>query len=106
MDGKVKIWDFFRLKLINTILIEDSPALSNLIVNGVNLFAFTTSKLSLMIYDILTLKRIRKFDNIASNTITSICFSHDSRWIVTSSTDKSLKVWDLLTASLIDWISF
>lgn len=106
MDGKVKIWDFFRLRIMNTISIEDSPALSNLIVNGVNLFAFTTSKLSLMVYDFLTLKRIRKFEDVATNTITSICFSHDSRWIVTSSMDKSLKVWDLLTASLIDWISF
>ena len=106
MDGKIKIWDFFRLKLMNTIEVEELPALSNLIVNGVNLFAFTTSKLSLMVYDVSTLKRIRVFDNIATNTITSICFSHDSRWIISTSMDKSLKVWDLLTSSLIDWVSF
>lgn len=106
MDGKVKIWDFFRLKLMHTISIEDVGALSNLIANSVNLFAFTTSNLSLIVYDALTLKCIRRFDNIATNAITSICFSHDSKWIVTASMDKSLKVWDLLTASLVDWISF
>lgn len=106
MDGHVKIWDFFRLKLIHDIVIEDSMALSNLVINNVNLFAFTTSSLSLMVYDFQTLKCIRKFDNIATNAITSICFSHDSRWVVTASMDKSLKVWDLLTASMVDWVSF
>lgn len=106
MDGVVKIWDFFRLKLINTITVENTPALSNLVVNGMNLFAFTTSNLSLMVYDILTFKCIRKFDHIATNSITGICFSYDSKWIITASMDKSLKVWDLLTASLIDWVAF
>lgn len=53
-----------------------------------------------------TMKLIRKFENIHENAITGLCFSHDSKWLITTSMDKSLKVWDLLTSSLIDWIKF
>jgi U3 small nucleolar RNA-associated protein 21 len=106
MDGKVKIWDFFRLGLMRTIEIDDSAALYNLTMDSVNLFAFTTSSLNLFVYDALTLKCIRRFDNIATNAITSVCFSFDSKWVITASMDKSLKVWDLLTASLVDWVQF
>jgi U3 small nucleolar RNA-associated protein 21 len=38
MDGQVKMWDFFQLKLIQTITIDDSAALYNLTMNSVNLF--------------------------------------------------------------------
>lgn len=106
MDGTVKIWDFYRLKLMHTITMEDSVALANLTVSNANLFCFTTSDLSLFVYDFQTMKCIRRFDNIASNAITSVCFSHDSKWVITASMDKSLKVWDLLTATLVDWIVF
>ncbi len=30
----------------------------------------------------------------------------DSKWLMCSSLDKSLKVFDILTGSLIDWIQF
>lgn len=36
MDGQVKIWDFFQLKLVQTIPIDDSAALYNLNINSVN----------------------------------------------------------------------
>ena len=49
---------------------------------------------------------MRKFDNIHDNAVTGCCFSFDSKWIITTSMDKSLKVWDLLTSTLIDWVAF
>lgn len=105
MDGNLKVWDFFKLKLIKCLEIGDG-VLGNLVKDGGNLFCFTSSSLNLYVYDFHTMKCIRRFESIANNAITSLCFSHDSKWIVTASMDKSLKVWDLLTATLIDWIVF
>lgn len=107
MDGKLKIWDFFKLELLRTITIEDSAALNNLEMNSTQtLFAFSTSSLNVEIYDLDTLKCIRRFEQVANNAITSLSFSFDSKWIITASMDKSLKVWDLLTATMVDWVEF
>jgi len=44
---------------------------------------------------------------VAANKITDLCFSQpDCKWLISSSLDKSLKVFDILTGSLIDWIQF
>jgi U3 small nucleolar RNA-associated protein 21 len=44
---------------------------------------------------------------VAENKITDLCFSKpDSKWLLCSSLDKSLKVFDILTGSLIDWVRF
>lgn len=69
MDGEVRIWDFFKLGLMHKIVpgrfnAEESDlttsssksSLYNLTLDSVNLFAFTTSSLSLFVYDVLTLK--------------------------------------------------
>jgi WD40 repeat protein len=111
MDGTIKLWDFLTLKVMNTIEVGEGATLSHLDVNSVNNMSVIANKsdksgISLLVYDIKTLKNIRKFDEIATNTITSTCFSHDSKWVITASMDKSIKVWDLLTARLVDWVSF
>ena len=53
------------------------------------------------------LKTVRVFQEASTNKITDICFSKpDSKWLLCSSLDKTIKVFDLLTGSLIDWIKF
>ena len=53
------------------------------------------------------LKSVRVFEEASENKITDICFSKpDSKWLLCSSLDKTIKVFDLLTGSLIDWIKF
>lgn len=106
-DGKIKLWDFYKAKHIKTFSLE-SP-IENLVYNRKNdLVAVSTSDLSVSILNIKNgLKRVRCFDNVAQNKITDICFSQpDSKWLLCSSLDKSLKVFDILTGSLIDWIQF
>lgn len=54
-----------------------------------------------------SLKKVREFDQAADNKITDICFSQpDSKWLICSSLDKSIRVWDILTGVLIDWVEF
>ena len=38
--------------------------------------------------------------------VTDMAFSSDARWIVTSSLDKTVKVWHVPTGNLIDHIGF
>ena len=53
-----------------------------------------------------SLSVVRKFENAAENKITDLGFSHDARWLLSSSLDRSVRVWDIVTGSLIDWIKF
>ena len=50
---------------------------------------------------------MREFYEVADNRITDLCYSKpDGRWLLVSSLDKSLKIFDIITGSLIDWIKF
>ena len=66
-----------------------------------NLLAISLDDLNIEIIDIMTRKIVRKFLNCHQNPITDITFSQDSRWLITSSLDKTVKVWDVPTGSLI-----
>ena len=105
LDMTVKLWDFFRAKLMKTY--QHTYSIDNLVYNRVNdLVAISSSDLSLTLLNAKTgLKKVRSFAQIASNKITDLCFSYpDCRWLLCSSLDKSIRVWDILTGSLVDWI--
>jgi len=41
-----------------------------------------------------------------TNRITDVCLSGDGRWVSTASADRSLRIYDIPTARLIDWVRF
>jgi len=50
---------------------------------------------------------VRSFAHAASNKITDICFSQpDQRWLICSSLDRCVRVWDIVTGLLVDWLRF
>lgn len=107
LDSTIKQWDFYRKELIKTFSC-DYPV-ENLVYNKLNdLIAFSTSDLTLSIINARSgLKKVRQFEHAANNKITDICFSlPDSKWVICSSLDKCVRVWDILTGSLVDWIQF
>ena len=71
-----------------------------------DLLAISLSDLTVTILNIKNgMKKVRDFTNVFENRITDICFSKpDSKWLIVSSLDKSIKVFDILTSCLIDWI--
>ena len=106
-DKTIKLWDFYRSKLVKTYHC-DYPV-NKIAYNRQNdLVAFTCSDLSLTLLNAKTgLKKVRHFPNAADNKITDICFSQpDSKWLISCSMDCSIKVWDIVTGSLVDWIKF
>lgn len=107
LDKTVKLWDFYRAKLISTF--DTQYPISNLCYNRFNdLVAFSSTDLSITLLNARTgLHQVRKFENAANNKITDICFSQpDQRWLICSSLDKCIRVWDIVTGSLIDWLKF
>ena len=73
-----------------------------------DLVAFSTSDLSITLLNAKSgLKKVRYFPNAAENKINDICFSQpDSKWLLCSSMDCSIRVWDIVTGSLVDWVRF
>jgi U3 small nucleolar RNA-associated protein 21 len=107
LDHDIKLWDFYRKKLVKTFSHE--YPIDNLCYNRKNdLIAISSSDLSLTILNVKSgLKKVREFPLVSQNKITDLCFSQpDSKWLICTSLDKSLKVFDILTGSLIDWIKF
>ena len=72
------------------------------------MIAISMSDLSVSILNVKGgLKLVRSFPNAANNKITDLCFSRpNSKWLLCSSLDKSIRIYDILTGSLIDWIQF
>ena len=46
------------------------------------------------------------FENAFKSPVIALCFTDDSRHLIVSSADGTLKVFDLLTSSLVDWLQF
>ena len=70
------------------------------------LLAISLEDRSLEIMDIITRNVVRKFFDIHLDLVTDMTFSSDARWIITSSLDKTIKVWHVPTGNLIDHIAF
>lgn len=107
LDRTVKLWDFYRAKLLKTFVCEFP--VSNLTYNKLNdLVAFSSSDLSITLLNAKNgLQKVRSFPNAANNKITDICFSQpDQRWLICSSLDRCIRVWDIVTGLLVDWFRF
>lgn len=80
-----------------------------MVYNKINdLVAFSLADRSVIIANSKTgLKKVRVFEKAAKDDITDICFSQpDSKWILVSSLDSCIRVYDILTGFLIDWVKF
>lgn len=103
-DGKIKFWDFLTGRLMHEL--DWAPMTYPTMARyhpASNLLVFTCDDNSVRVVDIETKKMIREFWG-PQDTITDICFSSDGRWIIASSMDSIIRVWDLPTSHLIDAI--
>lgn len=110
LDGTIKQWDFYRATLIKSINMA-SP--QHLVYNRMNdLVAISTSNLEVKVLNsnssstqaTTKLTLVRSIKDAATNQVTDMGFSNDGKWLLLSSLDKCIRVWDLLTGTLIDWI--
>lgn len=104
-DGKVKFWNFATGTLLHEI--DWYPMVKILSLRyhpNSDLIALSCDDGSLRVLDITTRKLIRELWATRSTPLTTIdyTFSSDGRWIISASSDSTVRVWDLPTGHLID----
>ena len=102
-DGSVKLWDFEERRLLHTF--ETGSPVTQMQLNRDNsLLAVCCDDLKMRVYDVSSRRLVREFEG-HTNCITDVCLSSDGRWALTASADRSLRIYDIPTARLIDWVS-
>lgn len=67
------------------------------------LLAAVVDDYTIQLVDVVNLKLVRKFDG-HTDRITDLSFSEDGKWLVSSSMDGSLRIFDVILARQIDAI--
>lgn len=102
VDGFVKFWNFKentkttigRIKMPESVVMFRGHRESSML-------CVVLEDFSIYIIDYDTKKIVRKFIGHTA-PITDACFSPDSRWLITSSMDCTIRTWDIPTSYLID----
>lgn len=72
------------------------------IISG--LLATVADDLVIRLFDVVAQRLARKFEG-HSDRITDACFSEDGKWLLSSSMDGTLRIWDVILARQIDAIN-
>ena len=63
--------------------------------------ATVADDLVIRLFDAIALRMVRKFEG-HTDRITDLCFSEDGKWLLSSSMDGTLRIWDVILARQID----
>ncbi|TYI67508.1 hypothetical protein E1A91_D08G022700v1 [Gossypium mustelinum] len=100
--GDIKVWDFKGCYVKSSW--EIGCTVVKIVYNRLNgLLATVTDDLVIRLYDVVALRMVRKFEG-HTDRITDLCFSEDGKWLLSSSMDGSLRIWDVVLARQIDAI--
>ncbi|PON41112.1 Guanine nucleotide-binding protein, beta subunit [Parasponia andersonii] len=101
-QGDIKVWDFKGRELKSRW--EVGCAVVKIVFNRLNgLLATVADDLVIRLYDVVALRMVRKFEG-HTDRITDMCFSEDGKWLLSSSMDGTLRIWDVILARQIDAI--
>lgn len=103
LDCKLKFWDIYQSTLLKTIELDGIPTLLELNRDN-DLIAIGLLNSEVHVYDKSSFKLVRQFKN--GGKIKDLCFSKDGKWLITVSDDKSLKIFDVLSSNLVEWVEF
>ncbi|CAJ2665196.1 unnamed protein product [Trifolium pratense] len=101
-QGDIKVWDFKERVLKSRWDIGCSVV--KIVYHRYNgLLATVADDLIIRLFDVVALRLVRKFEG-HTDRITDLCFSEDGKWLISSSMDGSLRIWDVILARQIDAI--
>ena len=116
IDGNMKLWRLKTKTLLSSISVYDSVTntsniqISKTIVHrdsGLLALALTDYTLRIYDFDTMNFKCIRSFtDHSHTNEITALAFMPDARWLLSTSLDKTMRIWDIPSGQLIDTMDF
>ncbi|KAM7486461.1 hypothetical protein LguiA_002470 [Lonicera macranthoides] len=101
--GDMKVWDFKGRELKSRW--DVGCAVVKIVYHRSNgLLATVADDLVIRLYDVVAQRIVRKFEGHADR-ITDVCFSEDGKWLLSSSMDGTLRIWDVILARQIDAIN-
>uniref|UniRef100_A0A0E0HU36 Uncharacterized protein n=1 Tax=Oryza nivara TaxID=4536 RepID=A0A0E0HU36_ORYNI len=99
--GDIKVWDFKSCKLKSRLDIGKSVTkIAYHRANG-SLLATVADDMVLILFDTVAMKMVRRFEG-HTDRVTDLCFSEDGKWLISSSMDGTLRIWDISLARQID----
>lgn len=99
-QGDIKVWDFKGCELKSRWDVGCSVV--KIVFNRLNgLLATVADDLVIRLFDVVALRMVRKFEG-HSDRVTDMCFSEDGKWLLSSSMDGTLRIWDVILARQID----
>uniref|UniRef100_A0A0E0Q0R7 Uncharacterized protein n=1 Tax=Oryza rufipogon TaxID=4529 RepID=A0A0E0Q0R7_ORYRU len=112
--GDIKVWDFKSCKLKSRLDIGKSVTkiayhranefyaqLTVLSYFMSGLLATVADDMVLILFDTVAMKMVRRFEG-HTDRVTDLCFSEDGKWLISSSMDGTLRIWDISLARQID----
>uniref|UniRef100_A0A2P2KH70 Uncharacterized protein MANES_18G125600 n=1 Tax=Rhizophora mucronata TaxID=61149 RepID=A0A2P2KH70_RHIMU len=102
--GDIKVWDFKGRELKSRW--EVGCSLVKIVYHRLNgILATVADDLIIRLFDVVALRLVRKFEG-HTDRITDLCFSEDGKWLLSSSMDGTLRIWDVILARQIDamWV--
>ncbi|KFM26597.1 putative WD repeat-containing protein [Auxenochlorella protothecoides] len=98
-DGALRTWDFKRCGLTGELGV--GAAVQRLACHPASgLVAVAPADLMLRIYDVEAQRLVRRFEGHLDR-VTDLQFSEDCRWLLSSSMDGTLRVWDIPGSQLL-----
>ena len=105
IDGVVCFWEFRGSRSLLGSIEFGSPISCVNLCSDSGLLAVACDDLSVLVVDVDAERSVRRFSG-HSNRITDMAFSVSGRDLVTASMDASVRVFDVVSGSLIDWLQF
>lgn len=99
-DGELKWWRMKNCHGIKKLKMNESVSKMSLQRDS-GLLGIALEDWSIHIVDIDTKSLVRKFYG-HRNQVTDISFSSDSKWLISSSLDKTIRTWDIPSGSCVD----
>ncbi|XP_059453990.1 U3 small nucleolar RNA-associated protein 21 homolog isoform X2 [Corylus avellana] len=98
--GDIKVWDFKGRQLKSRW--EIGCSLVKIVYHRPNgLLATVADDFIIRLFDVVASRLVRKFEG-HTDRITDLCFSEDGKWLLSSSMDGSLRIWDVILGRQID----
>ena len=108
MEKTIKFWEILQHNLIESVNVDFFP--QKLEINRDNdLIAVSFDNNYINVYDKSQIKLVRNFqiNDFNNYSISDFTFSNDAKWLlVITMNDKSLKIYDILSSNLIEWVDF
>ena len=104
MDGLLIFWDYGTHAILQKVPHSSPLTMMQGFQDG-GFVAVASQDRVVRVYDIFTHKITRRFEGHARE-ISDLSFSPDGRRLLSSSLDKTVRVWDMPTGRCLSWLSF